>query len=427
MVDVDRASLKSAMAECIEQVAPPSSTIPPLINIVEITTSEDSDSIKTTTTWKTKPKASLRFNNFRDQTLSFYIEKIDEIFVEGNLDRFERMEWLQRLAFLTWKVMDYSGGFNFSEECFDAVFDDYGLNQRDCTSYDVIIPLFQVDLDVPELEFEPPESEVHPHDEKPAVVKSAKIREIKDSELSGIATVEGSQPKSNPFRQPYREIQHVLDLKVDYLRYKPTGLFENIFLTRAEDDVVIEACRHFSDYLLTAMRLTDPTTNPGHGPPYLVYDGWLSYIDDILAIDLIKGRVTQTENKIDNAQRDGGDLSITADNRAEFTSFWEDYTAHIHEERDLQRVLDRYNQIYTKLKDEDQIVDAAIAFESLLNRNMNWASKTNTIAITGSILLSPDLDQPREDIREFFENMYFVRSEIVHKNKSWEEDRKSVV
>jgi flagellin-specific chaperone FliS len=57
---------------------------------------------------------------------------------------------------------------------------------------------------------------------------------------------------------------------------------------------------------------------------------------------------------------------------------------------------------------------------AILLKGCTIGGKTTTLSLIGSILLDQLKDESREDLRQYFRNLYDVRGKIVHYDKDWE-------
>jgi hypothetical protein len=147
---------------------------------------------------------------------------------------------------------------------------------------------------------------------------------------------------------------------------------------------------------------------------YLSKDSWFEYRT---GIPMISDHTSY--NRSQRTTLKGGN-NYGAD--AEFAEFWNNHRNLIRfdSEYTLSGALRRFNEMHLKHYPEDQILDCLIACESTLLRSggVVKSSITSSLKLFASMLLDGRTRYSRSEIRDIFMELYRLRGEIVHENKT---------
>lgn len=340
--------------------------------------------------------------------------------------QFQVAQWVEILSGITWKVMDYEGAFAFDEEAFYAVCREHLLGEGSPASYRIIVPLLNVVSTVDQLELAVTDTEVEPHDERPTVIRSLAISEFTDAELSALFTYEGylNDPRQELYSPSlsFNMPSHKLVIEVESLYDITFGLSQAVLDTSVIGEQMDRLTRSTADRVVTALRLNDAESEAAHGQPYHVVSDWRTYREDVDSVDLYRTPLSGYEPSMWSPRKRGTNYELDQEKAEEFRSFWDRYSAQIGLDDGalFGSQLRRFNSIFTESEPRDRLVDAAIAFEALLLKGPGLPGKRTPLALNGSILLDDRVDYSREELRTFFQTLYFARGEIVHRDNNWD-------
>lgn len=334
--------------------------------------------------------------------------------------------WNQKLLELTWKVMDYEGDFTYSDDAFLTALTDHFLVDSDDT-YLVLVPLLNVVSNFNNVPLDVAETAVHPHENDPFIIQDLRIERFSDAALSAILTYEGFLP--DPTQDLYASSGLSFNHPSHHLLIKFDGLYDTTFGLRSSNmdnsivsEPLLEKAVETAGRVLAAMRLDDPSTYPGAGQAYIVNRDWRTYRDDINSIDLHRPWTARYDPVLWNPHLTGSNYEVDERSADHLQRFWKRYASEISFEdgAPFERSLSRFNEIYGRSNPKDQLVDAVIVFEGVLQKGVKIGGLGTTMALIGSILLDGRTGRSREELRSFFRSLYHARSEIVHKDAQWD-------
>lgn len=339
----------------------------------------------------------------------------------------EISRWEQKLFEFSWKVMDYEGEFNFSEQAFFAALSDQLLLSEEST-FTVIVPLLNVNSVADEIPLTVEESDVKPHENNRFVIQNLRIERFTNPELSAIFTYEGY------LSDPSQELYGTSGLSFNHPSHKLLIEYDSVYSanfglrsTSMDSDIIarplLEKSREISERVVAAMRLDSPSTRPDIGQCYILNPDWRTYRDDINSIDLHRPWMSGYEPRLWGQKKRGSSYSINEREFQRVQRFWDRYSYHISfsEQSPFDRPLSRYNEIYDRSSPKDRLVDAVIIFEGLLTKGCDIGGLGTTLRLIGSLLLDQRANLSRSELRMFFTNLYLARGEIVHNDATWEE------
>lgn len=332
-----------------------------------------------------------------------------------------------RYGDLAWKVMDYEGDFSYSDSSLQGVWDDhFEENDEQFFEYRIIIPFLNFVGTGESVTLALSESNVHPHEEVPFPAEDIAISELTDDELSALMTYEGLrigddigiQPSSLSYNLPHYKLEIVFRSE----QYADFGLRS----VRTGVDVVsgrglFEKANTVGKQVVTALHLFDVDAKPYHGLSYLVYDDWRTHRENIRSVDIYRDWMEGYSPTITDPRYRGGNFELTSTYVDEIEEFWIRYHSIIGDCHDFDEAFYRFSQMFKGPAERDDIVDSAIAFESLLTVGRDWGTISTTIALHGSVLLDSRSNHDRRDLWRFFKNVYSARSKIVHNGMKWDD------
>lgn len=333
---------------------------------------------------------------FRDTAIA--ILGIEEECAEG--EDFERriQDLTDKIFNFSGAVMDYSGSYSVKDEAFEKAYrDKFQLNSPDgLREFELIIPFENLVLNNESLSLS---SDFKIWNNTKSYYEPLEVEfvELSEAELSGIMTYEGEH------RYPRRAPQKIS--KYGLRRTIRASSHQN-----PNDRPGVEIGRRIA----TALRLFDPSRGSvGAKNAYFARPGWLDYWEDIRSI--VKKQEPSREPPL---SRDFFELS--ADDVSGFQKFWSQYSSEIRTDHnyDLSTVIRRYNETYVKHYFEDQLIDCAVALESmLLYGDGNPGTRLSRMKLRGSILLDNIFNKDRGRIRTLIDDIYEFRGDIVHQNE----------
>jgi hypothetical protein len=334
--------------------------------------------------------------------------------------------WNQKLIEFAWKVMDYEGDFTYSDDAFLAALTDHLLVDSEDT-YLVLIPLLNVISNIDNVPLDTAGRAVHPHENDPFIIQDLRVERFSDAALSAILTYEGflSEPTQDLYASSGLSFNH----PSHHLLIEFDGLYDTTFGLRSSNmdnsivgEPLLEKATETADRVLAAMRLDDPSTYPGTGQAYIVNRDWRTYRDDINSIDLHRPWTAPYDPVLWNPHLTGSNYEIDEQSADHLQRFWKRYASEIsfEDRAPFERSLSRFNEIYGRSNPKDQLVDAVIVFEGVLQKGVEIGGLGTTMALIGSFLLDDRTGRSREELRSFFRSLYHARSEIVHKDAQWD-------
>lgn len=313
-----------------------------------------------------------------------------------NPDKDQVVPWYSReiLRFVG-EVMDYTGGFTYSEDAFESAFkNEFEPKYARSNSYEVIVPLLKFDGpgDIIKLD---PDIDIDINDDHKGEVTYIEVSPLTSEELSGIYTFENrifTLGSTGLRRAGFWS--HKLTMRFDTDGGRHGGL-ENKALDR----------------VLTALRLFKSETGVmGAERSYSRDPNWLDHREGIMNLESSMG--TQGRPILR-----GKGYELEDNEVPELRDFWERYRHELdsQDESNVSTAIRRFNQTYTKETEEDRLVDCVIAFETtLLSEITQHASYRFRLPLRAGLFLHQVSDEDREYIYEFFKNIYDARSNVVH-------------
>lgn len=423
----------------IQQVSESEDNNPPQSVITEIQISEPDDGGKFATQFqpevRTVSHPSRKSFEYADLGKTVWSDLVKQILSDeesegtSGIDRY-RAQYQERLSMLTafpWKVMDYTGGFQYSEDAFNAAFQDHLAESDDeYATYRIVVPLLNVASTLDHLPINVANPNHRPSQGNPSVITSLEIAEFTEAELSAICTYERYMPDPNMDLYPNQLAANLPTHKllIDFNSISNVQLGMD-HATRIGDTVIKamdKMVEKRAEEVVTALRLHKPTSSPAAGQPYFIVSDWRTYRDDIQSTDVHRGFFSGYRPSFWNPELAGGNYELDEEAADGFESFWKEYSNYIQLDQDHRfgSQLSRFNNTYQNPEPRDQIIDAVIAFETLLLKGCTIGSKTTTLSLIGSILLAQIEQESRDNLRQFFRNLYDVRGKIVHDDKDWE-------
>lgn len=313
-----------------------------------------------------------------------------------NPDKDQVIPWYtNEILMFAGQVMDYSGDFIYSDEAFDAAFEDYFKPKySDSNCYEVIVPLLNFHGPDTVIKLNP-DIEIGRNENHNGKITHIEVSPLTRGEKSGIFTFESRAFSlgSTGMRGASRW-SHKLKFECETDGVKHGGL---------ENKVI--------DRVLTVLRLFKPeTADMGSQGHYRRNPNWLDYREGITNID------SSTWSSRTPTLRGLG-YELEEDDITEFRDFWRSYRHEIDSETgsDLSTAIRRFNQTYSKETDEDRLIDCVIAFEAtLLNEITQHASYRFRLPLRAGLLLDEASDHNRQYIHQFFKRVYDARSNVVH-------------
>lgn len=411
----------------IDWISQQVSDVPPTTRIIELETEQGK-----TSEFNRKFSPSEKFINQPSKKYDAFIEEALEHFrelAENDINPYSTHgihEKADQYGQLAWKVMDYEGDFAYSESSLRGVWEDHlEDNEEQFHQYRVIVPLLNFVGTGDSVSLASAESEVHPHQDTPFPVENLTISRLTDEELSAIMTYEGLrigddigiQPSPLAFNLP----DYKLEIEFRSDRYASFG-FRSV---RTGVDVVspslFEKADTLGEQVVTALHLHNVDAEPDQGLPYLVYDDWRTYRDDVQSADIYRDWMPGYTPTLTDPRYQGANYQMPPDRVTELEEFWRRYHSVIGQGEEFKEALHRFTQMFTGKTDRDDLVDAAIAFESLLTVGSDWGTISTTIALHGSVLLDSRCDYNRSSLWRFLKNVYTARSKVVHDSMGWNE------
>lgn len=307
-------------------------------------------------------------------------------------------------------VFDYSGGITVNDEQFDKAFSDQiePLTDRNY-SFELLIPLPGLYLQVDEFTIELPFDEIEDHELLVHNIDQATIGGLSPSELSGIYAYE--EERNSPTRRS--SINGSPDELGLHSRLRVSAMVEDRSGGESRPEYVIEWGTELLyqklDEIVTALRLFGPdygSIEKGHG--YLVEQNWQSYRLGVEVLNLKSHRESTLPERFDGYLLPESEIT-------EFQEFCHSMMPSIGRD-EMTTSISRYNRSYEKSSYEDAIIDCFVALENLLLRNTN-SSYAYRFPARGSLLLD-NRTTATENVFEFFDALRIVRNSIIHEDQS---------
>jgi len=324
-------------------------------------------------------------------------------------------------------VMDYSGTFDFDESAFSTAYEENFFPQyTDRELVEVIIPVRHVVID--ESVDLTDEFELNSSYFGPYTVCNIEISPLSDLELDGMANFnEGLGSSAAPRIAPNYEIAQKLRFDIhrrpryrDFSQRFKQGIPDSLEseeitvtpLERLTGHVYRDLIQELAATTKRVLRLESPRCDPIFESAYISVPRFLRYRD--LAIDIVD------KHPIDGGNGDvDGTVVLSEDRVTEFKSFWNRYVNLLSEgDNQFVRPLLRFEEMFRKGREEDQLLDCLIALErTLLTDTSQASSYTFRMGVRAGILLDEsqrDSDWTRNMTYEFFRELYGIRGDIVH-------------
>lgn len=311
--------------------------------------------------------------------------------------------YTNEILMLAGHVMNYSGNFSYSDEAFEAAFNNYFKPKyAELNRYEVIVPLLKFDGPDTIIEINP-DIEIELSGGHTGEITHIEISPITPSELSGIFTFESRILTMGSGLERPQFWSHKIKLGIETDAGSHGGL-ESQALNRVR----------------TALRLFKPeTADMGTARRYRKNPNWLDYRENITNINGSSGSRT-------TPALSGKGYELAEDEVRNFQSFWEEYRHQIDPEKEsnIATAIRRFNQTYTKETDEDRLIDCVIAFEStLLKEITQHESYRYRLPTRAALLLDEGSEHDREYIYRFFKKVYDARSRVVHTGQDLQDQR----
>lgn len=311
-------------------------------------------------------------------------------------DKDQVVPWYaNEILMLAGQVMDYNGGFTYTDEAFEAAFEDYFKPKyRELNVYEVIVPLLKFDGPDTVIELDS-DIDVETDDDHQTDIRNVEISPLTRSELSGIYTHETrmiSMGTSGLQRASFWSHKIKFEVEVDSGGY---GGVENKVIDR-----VLTALRLFKSGIGAVAKNRQYRRNPN----------WLDYRENITNFDSSSG-------PINTPTLTGQQYDLTEDEVDEFTEFWDSYRHQIDPEAgsNIATAIRRFNQTFNKETDEDRLIDCVIGFEATLLKEIRQSESYRfRLPLRAALLLDERSSHDREYIYQFFKKVYDARSRVVH-------------
>jgi len=317
----------------------------------------------------------------------------DEI---ANPDKDQVVLWYtNEILMLACQVMDYVGGFSYSERAFEAAFEDYFKPKyEELNQYEIIVPLLNFDGPDRRVELNS-DIDVETGDDHQGEISHIEISPLTSNELSGIYTFETKM-----------------------LSLGSTGLNRVSFWShKLKFEVETDTGGHGGlenkaiDRVLTALRFfKEDTEAVGRNKHYRREPNWLDFRENI-------ANVKSSSGPIYSSNLTGGSYQLEDSEVEEFKQFWNTYSQRLVPAGDsnISTAIRRFNQTFSKETEEDQLIDCVIGFEAtLLKEVTHGESYRFRLPLRAALFLDEGSDYSREYIYRFFRAIYDARSSVVH-------------
>lgn len=319
----------------------------------------------------------------------------------------QKVRYQAQLMNLTIATLRYSGGYDVTNDAFDAAFEDHWLRYyRDRLKYRLVVPLRFMAGFEGKLSLSP--VEIITDDPSNHQIESLYIQSLESSEFwnSILTYEEGEFPGV---------VHHIND---DH-----AVLVGDIIATDVPNEPIHIGSK-VAGKVVDALRLFKPTNDVVFmGPTYLIEPGWLEFREGVPTITAANNPPVGTPERAMSLY-DEFVYELAPDEFSEFNTFWNRFGGYLSEAipDDLSSSLRRFNEMYSKPYVEDRIVDCAIALEGTVLAGISQKSSfTFRLALRSSLLLDQFVPFTRESIKKVAKNIYHARSQIVHQDESLEE------
>lgn len=316
-----------------------------------------------------------------------------------NPDKNNVRSWYEsELVKLVGAVLDYAGKFEFDEEAFERAFEKEFLEGNyKSTTYQEIVLLTNFSGPAEPVELT---TDVDIPIDEDLEIEKIEISPLTEEEISAIYTHEQKFFEIGfggggfgPFNKPEYKI-----------------LVESNYSEGFHGD-----SGRLINYIAKAMRLYKPESGGvGTAGDYTLVKNWKYYREGF-------PRVKSASSREDDTKGSRKDYLLESDEIPDFKEFWRKNAKYIAQPPDNTSIaLKRFNQMYKDSEAEDAIIDAAIGFESTLVKDMppTTESINYRLRTRAPILIASRCKEDRGQIREFFKEIYNVRSKIIHEGKS---------
>jgi len=295
--------------------------------------------------------------------------------------------------------VDYKGGFEFDEDVFDVVYEEkFKPNYETTHSFNLVVPVHNLEIEDEKIILEEGRylDAAGKQNIKKILLKQISICKWRDEEQTGIFTRD-----SGSFIIGDVKLNAEIEVEVE-VPNRLTGI-------GFEMDVPITS-------VLDALRLLKPNAEIEQGHEYrLSWENWLAFREGIPMprSSRIPGRVNKTGNWV------GGETAnIKASEADALQNFFEKYREYLGEESNsmVSNPLRRHREMYfQKGREEDYFLDCMIGFEETLLKGVRGGYNF-WLPLRASILLGDVTEYSPEYIYNFFDPIYGIRNEIVHKD-----------
>lgn len=295
-------------------------------------------------------------------------------------------------------VLDYSGGYCVNEEAFNAAYQDTFKSEspQGLREFELIIPFENLNLADEPIQLST-DFQIWNDSSSHHRILELELAKLTEPEISGIMTYEAEH--GYPRRSPQK-----------VTKYGLRGRIQSSIHPNPNDQPGVKVGRRIA----TALRLFDPSRGSvGSKDAYLAKSGWLDHREGIKTV--VKKSESSREPPL---SQDLYELFVGEDEG--FQEFWSEYASEIRIDHnyDLATSIRRYNETYVKHYYEDQLIDCAVALESmLLFGDSNPGTRSSRMKLRGSILLDTVFNEDRDRTRTLIDDVYEFRGEIVHQNE----------
>lgn len=319
--------------------------------------------------------------------------KIEDINYNPNSE--EKIEvYIRRFVEFTSSLLEYSNNLNFDESSFQAAVSELEETTLDIPQeYIVICPIVNLDLSVDNLRLAN-EFDIADRQEGEWVKKI----EISDLTMSEKAMIYNAEKRS---------------------QFRDTGLGNRDWPNRIK--ITMEGFKYASnaeqivETITSSLRLLSPDSEPVAAGPQYRYKPERPYID---------GKVPRWSSMtgpefILRTARTGVMHELDSERSSRMEEFW-DKNANLinpYGNSEFSAAIRRYNETYKKSNFEDRIVDAVIAIEGTVLKDLGNQSSISFRLGTRCALLLDERKIDQDILHLFLKNLYYSRGEIVHKNR----------
>lgn len=322
-------------------------------------------------------------------------------------------------------VLDYTGGFEFSDEAFDATYTDFiRPRYQSAHTHEVIIPLQKfglIDREHPreaELLLDPLITTDELRSLHGEMVSDIEISRLSDWELSGFQSY-GLPFMSTDIGDLKRDIRWSNKIRLEIeIKHRATAHDdERPGIARSwTTDLAKQMGVRIAVQVMTALRLFKPRSYVGIGPVYLVDRSWRAYRDFCMDVEAYFDSAHSSSSPVIRMVS----YQLEKDEYEDFRQFWTSYGDVCDPELDsyLSSPVRRFNQMFRSKSPEDRVVDGYLGFET----TMAYEGVTKFHFLARAIFLFQDrnlyLSNPKEMklrfIHDFVKRLQNERNRIVH-------------